>query len=653
MLRAWASIEYQVKVIVKTGKFYYQEFTATLKVVETNYITVGDVVSMSTLSEGNFYTHAESTDNSAQGLIINGVKQTSYNYNGNTTGNLQMLDGDANSVLVKSAGVAFQKDISGTQYYVEAYFDANSNSYAMGNGFAGLLVAHGPKWVYSTSSNETTRLMVAIQGNTVISCVSQGTGVVGETVYCGSETNIQSNWSEFFTAQELQYMDKSRVKLGVLRYGSNNFAFFVNDRYVGSRNYGNVNVSDGATAQQFGISGIGVVGEYRNVNGTATALNGTGEKVRDFKYSTDESLINAISARIPAKSIDLYIIAGQSNAAGNARILDNYGEMTSEVRNNLLANDAQAFEGTSAVLYRDKDTTNYDWTLATAGHGEKVSSNKVGASVGVKVNRNGTELGIMSYLKNQKLASDPNVNAYDVTEGRYAGIVKTAVGGTGFDYVRDNASTPDTDESDWMRTAGWWGSPTWINKNNLTDVPNVRNLYNELVNNLVGAVENLQQAGFTTIRIKGMFWMQGERHISTAKENPSTSDWYYKVFKTFVEDLRAELNTKIGGKIGQNLTGMKILIGEVAETFGTGETYMTTKDDFNNKIAKNKRFIKLQQFIAQNIANIETLSTQAYPLNRWDDTTNKNVALGSDHYHWNYNQIFQIGKSVGEKLFGY
>ena len=44
----------------------------------------------------------------------------------------------------------------------------------------------------------------------------------------------------------------------------------------------------------------------------------SGEKIRDFKYSTNANLINSISAKIPSKSIDLYLIAGQSNAAGKA-----------------------------------------------------------------------------------------------------------------------------------------------------------------------------------------------------------------------------------------------------------------------------------------------------------------------------------------------
>ena len=171
----------------------------------------------------------------------------------------------------------------------------------------------------------------------------------------------------------------------------------------------------------------------------------------------------------------------------------------------------------------------------------------------------------------------------------------------------------------------------------------VRNLYNELVNNVVGAVENLQQAGFTTIRIKGLFWMQGERHIGTAEATPSTNSWYYKAFTTFANDLRGELNTKIGGKIGQNLTSMNILIGEVAETFAINAS---------NTLTQNRRFVAVQKFIASKLTNCKTLNTQAYPLVR-DNGGGSYTVLGSDNYHWNPNQMFEIGKMVGQALYNF
>ena len=90
-------------------------------------------------------------------------------------------------------------------------------------------------------------------------------------------------------------------------------------------------------------------------------------------------------------------------------------------------------------------------------------------------------------------------------------------------------------------------------------------------------------------------------------------------------------------------------MGEVAETFGTANTDATA---FNNKVAQNRNFLKVQKFIANNIYGIETLNTQAYPLNRL--VNGKNYILGSqygDHYHWGEDAMFAIGKMVGEKLY--
>ena len=613
---------YEVKVIVSNNAnfenaLYYSEYTATLTVKEpqlyANFISVANEIASASLTDGSFYTHAYPSDTGASGVVIDGVvKQTSFCYYGNATGDLQMLDNDPNSILVKSGGVAFQKDVSGTQYYLEAVFDATSSAYTLGNGFAGLIVAHGPQWVLNAGCNETTRLMVSIHGNNILSCASQAWGIANGVTYCGSETLIQADWTEFFTTQELSAMDKTRVKLGVLRYGNNNFAFFVNDRYCGSRCYGNINVSNSGTAQ-FGKSGIGIVGEYRNSGGATSLANG-GEKIRDFKYSTNTNLISSLSAKIPAKSIDIYLIAGQSNAAGNAV----FDEAT------MRGHDLNAIEGNTKVIYRG-ERTKYDWSAVRVGFGE--GSNRIGA-----------EVGMMNYFSTVTSGSGANQKyVYDANAGKYAGIVKTAVGGTGFDYATGNAS--------WMQNAGWWGSPSWISANgyNTMTTP-VRNLYNELVNNVVGAVDNLQQAGFTTIRIKGLFWMQGERHINSwGQEGSTQNNTYYKAFKAFITDLRSDLNTKVGGKIGQNLTGMKVLIGEVAETFAIND---------NNTVAKNTNFINLQRYIASTISGITTLDTKAFPLVR-DNGGGSYTVLGSDNYHWNQNQMFSIGKLVGQAMLAF
>lgn len=624
---------YQVRAVVTT-KNHTEELTATMQICErlmnTDVISVSDILASAPLTNGEFYDHGNPSNSASEGIVANGAKQTSFGIGPTAESGgmsyLSYIGGATNDVLVKTGGVAVQKGVAASRYYVEAVFNAYSTAYTIGNGFAGLMVATGTDWVLSANEPDATRLMISLHGNNILSCATYGWGYnsTQAKLYNGTETLIQVNWTQFFTAQELSAMDLTKVRLGVLRYDNNNFAFFVNDRYCGSRSFGNINIANSGSAS-FGESAIGIASAYRFSGTTNQGLDNGGETILDFKYSTDTTLINRLRACVPEKSIDLYLIAGQSNAAGNA-VFDT---------DTMYNHTPYAIYGNSNVLYRGA-MTNYDWELAVVGQGEGAGGTKIGA-----------EIGMMDYLSLATIGQGADTKyAYDASAGRYAGIIKTAVGGTGFDYAHST-----TAEQNWLKNAGWWGSPSWIRANgyNTATTP-VRNLYNELVANTVNGIRELQAAGFTEINIKGLFWMQGERHINTeTAASPSTSSWYYKAFSAFISDLRSELNTKAGTLIGQDLSNMRVLMGEVSQTFGTGT--MTTQATWNAKVAQNKKFIALQQFIAANISGVELLSTQAYPLNKWENGAN--VVLGTDHQHWNQNQMFEIGKLVGERMYNF
>lgn len=145
---------------------------------------------------------------------------------------------------------------------------------------------------------------------------------------------------------------------------------------------------------------------------------------------------------------------------------------------------------------------------------------------------------------------------YDVSSGRYAGIIKRAVGGTGFDRAED-----------WIRQAGWWASPSWIASQNYAPVTNGIYLYDLLVSDTVNAVKELKASGFTDIKIKGLFWMQGERNRNWAGEN----GLYVKAFKSFVMDLRVDFMLEITPNTGQDFKTFDVLIGEIAETFDNAQ----------------------------------------------------------------------------------
>lgn len=49
---------------------------------------------------------------------------------------------------------------------------------------------------------------------------------------------------------------------------------------------------------------------------------------------------------------------------------------------------------------------------------------------------------------------------------------------------------------------------------------------------------------------------------------------------------------------------------------------------------------------------VDILDTQDFPLNKLSQT-GTNVPLGSDNYHWNQTDIFNIGKLVAERMMTY
>jgi hypothetical protein len=392
-------------------------------------------------------------------------------------------------------------------------------------------------------------------------------------------------------------MDATQIRFGVLRYGGN-YAFFVNDRYCGG------NVSS-ASLYEFGECAIGVVSLPRYSGSSNLNLKNGGMPVSNFKYSTDAQLISEIKDKIPAKSIDLYLIAGQSNASGNAV----YDVST------MVGLEEHATVGNNRVLFRGA-MSNYDWALARTGQGE--GTNKIGV-----------EVGMMNYFKSaQKTNGHIIENAYDASRGKYAGIIKRAVGGTGFDRAED-----------WIRQAGWWGSPSWISSQNYAPVTNGIYLYDLLVSDTVNAVKELKASGFTEINVKGLFWMQGERNRNWAGVN----GLYEKAFTCFVNDLKTDFTLKIKPITGQDFSKFDVLIGEIAETFDNAQP---------DTISFNRKFISTQQNLANKLEGVDILNTQAFPLNKLDANGN-NVVLGSDHYHWNQRDIFAIGKLVAERMMTY
>jgi hypothetical protein len=119
--------------------------------------------------------------------------------------------------------------------------------------------------------------------------------------------------------------------------------------------------------------------------------------------------------------------------------------------------------------------------------------------------------------------------------------------------------------------------------------------------------------------------MQGE----SDKGNPTE---YLKAFKYFASDVRRDL-TEI---CDQDLSKMPILIGEISRTSVSAVV---------GTVNTNNAFIAMQRTIPNNVNDTYVIAAGDYDINKL--VNGNNTAVGTDSYHWNYNDHIEIGKLVG------
>ncbi|MBO4939807.1 MAG: hypothetical protein J6D30_02100 [Clostridia bacterium] len=513
------------------------------------------------------------------GVEIDGITYTSSAQGYALTGE------KSETVTFDGYGYAFADGVMGTEYYVEGEFDTTEISYEPGKGIVGLLVVHGGNETQTLARDK--KMIVALHEQNVLVFQNVGWSTAGTALF--------TNWTQFFTDEELQTLDRTSVKLGVLRSENNEFSFFVNDRYVGGRSYDSEKTLSG---ESYGKSGIGVA--------AVADVNGILESVSNFKYTQNEGTMSAIKRKLPKeKSMDLYLIAGQSNAAGSSKW---YKEVMMPISD-------KTVYGNACVWYKGNPGSDI-WTLARAGQGS--SESLMGAEVGMST-------VLQNYIEK---TGDRESYAYDAAAGRYAGILKRAVGGTS---LFNNTTGLNA-------LQGNWYPPTNAHKNgyDYSETSLTGGLYRKFVADTVAAVAELKAMGFSKINVKGVFWMQGEAD----RANYHT---YQYVFQNFVNDLRGEFNEKITPMNGQDFSKMPIFVGEISETF---DSAVSTMLDFN------LRFIQMQRKLPTLIKHVVVLDTHGFALNALDEDGN-NIVVGSDKYHWEQTDMYEIGKIVGDAMVSY
>ena len=243
--------------------------------------------------------------------------------------------------------------------------------------------------------------------------------------------------------------------------------------------------------------------------------------------------------------IDMYLIAGQSNAVGYS----SKGGLSGEFTNVWFAGENEKNRKTGAT------------TLSIIENYVK----SVKAGYGWNSNCVGPEYGMAEILNEYYDSENP------------AFIFKSAAGGTALN--NDTWGLSDT-------FGNWYPRSKWRN----TEVDPANSpmgvQYYYFIENFRTVYNKLVADGYTP-KVRGMVWMQGEADLGR-------ESLYKPLLKALIKDLRADIAEITGDD--SNLE-MPFIIGKIATTF---ETY-------NNKYVP--AFNKVQQAVADSMTNVYTIET--------------------------------------------
>jgi len=298
--------------------------------------------------------------------------------------------------------------------------------------------------------------------------------------------------------------------------------------------------------------------------------------------------------------IDMYLIAGQSNAAGYSS--KGFKNLTETFENVGYGGEVQRY-------FRSTTTPSSSCYLEYEDFIWGVRSG-LGASGGYV----GPEYGIAKVINGQY---------ENRADGRKAFIFKTAAGGTSLRDIDGDIGTTTGNWGNWYPRSLW---PAGYKPNTATNqVTNDATgyLYELFVENFEIVYNELKDNGYAPV-VKGLAWMQGEQDLDFPTQ-------YKELLKTFIQDIRSDL-AEITGDNAVN--SMPFVIGNIAPTFSV----------YNNPLVPT--FNQMQASLAQEMdAGVDTISADGLVIVNQDGTYN-----GTDKYHFNCTDAEILGTRFGEKL---
>ena len=286
------------------------------------------------------------------------------------------------------------------------------------------------------------------------------------------------------------------------------------------------------------------------------------------------------------KTIDLYLIGGQSNAAGyspKGDLNETFSNVTYAGQVNLSRTGANAGIAAQDLIRAD------DWKPA------------VTAGLGRSAGHIGPEYGIAKILNGAYSAESP------------AMIFKSAAGGTRLMNIQSGQSN---DFGNWYPRSLWGAeaADTAISAKGVQ--------YSNFIENFRSVYTSLVTQGYTP-KIKGMAWMQGESDLGNHEE-------YKTLLKTFISDIRNDLQTITSD---ESIKEMPFVIGEIASSYL----------QYNNPNVPP--FVEVQRDVAVNLDHVYTVQTDDLTIVKSDGTYG-----GPDQHHFGTKDAVTLGERFGTAL---
>ncbi|MBR6727526.1 MAG: hypothetical protein IKM08_04990, partial [Clostridia bacterium] len=290
-----------------------------------------------------------------------------------------------------------------------------------------------------------------------------------------------------------------------------------------------------------------------------------------------------------APVIDLYLIAGQSNAAGCSNF-------SADFKNS----DPNFTKGYSNVLYHGVSVG------GSAFASKRIYTNvPVKAGYGCGTSDIGPELGMAKALSQY----------YNEETGRMAAIVKYAYGGTGLADTISGQNFPE----------GSWCPPSWLEEHGKVDEYKSGGLYRAFVAQIQSAVSDYRALGYD-VNIIGGYWMQGcnDRH-----NDPNV---YADMFECWLNDLRSDVYA-----ITRDEADLKLpmLVGEISDYFG--QKFGEEGDSYSKHYTNCTNFTRMQREQIGALENVHVINNGTLPT--WDHS--------ADNAHWDSHSALWIGQRVG------